>query len=250
MAIIAVGSVHGSPGATTLALDLARLVGADTLLIEADPDGGSLAARLDLGVKPGLTELAGAARVGIDADDLWKFAQPAAPGVALIVAHPAAEQVQAALRAAVTHIGAALRCVSGIVVIDVGRLRPGSAALGFATLADSVVVLAANSVESVVAIHHRARLLAGFGDVQVVLAGGAPYSVTEVAAATGQSVWGVIGSGSRRVAARRRTQAMLRLLADTAAQRMIDVPELLPAPQALPAPLLTLSPPATFGVNA
>ena len=57
MTVIAVGSVHGSPGATTLALDLARLCarspGREVLLIEADPDGGCLAARLDLAVKPG-----------------------------------------------------------------------------------------------------------------------------------------------------------------------------------------------------
>jgi len=40
VAVIAVGSVHGSPGATTLALDLARTLDGEVLLIEADPDGG------------------------------------------------------------------------------------------------------------------------------------------------------------------------------------------------------------------
>ena len=61
---MAVGSISGSPGATSLAIDLARTCAGATpaLLVEVDPDGGRLAARLDLPLRPGLTELAGAAR--------------------------------------------------------------------------------------------------------------------------------------------------------------------------------------------
>ncbi len=219
MTIIAVGSIHGSPGATTLALDLARLCGAETLLIEADPDGGCLAARLDLAVRPGITELAGAARVSITPDDLWSYAQPTDYGVAVIVAHPAAEQVQAALRAAVDHVGMALGSVVGDVIVDVGRLRPGSPALGFAALADRTVIVSANSVEAVVALHHRAQLLRGLGDPLVVLAEAKPYSAADFARSTGQLVWGAVGRDTRRSGRRRRTTELRRLLGDCKAER-------------------------------
>jgi hypothetical protein len=216
MTVFAVGAVHGSPGATTLAYDLARVCGPDALLIEADPDGGCLAARLDLSVRPGLTELAGAARVGIAADDLWRFAQPTSSGVAVVVAHPAAEQVHAALRAAVHHVGSALASLGVHVVIDVGRLRPGSPALGFAAVADRTVVVAENSVESVVTINHRAQLLGGVGGPVVALTAAKPYSTADVAASCGQPVWGVVPRSGRRRAGARRFAALEQLVTEPA----------------------------------
>jgi MinD-like ATPase involved in chromosome partitioning or flagellar assembly len=229
MTVITVGSVHGSPGTTALALDLARLCahspGRDVLLVEADPDGGCLAARLDLAVKPGLTELAGAARVAISVDDLWSYAQPTDTGVAVIVAHPAAEQVQAALRAAVNHIGAALRESAGLVVVDVGRLRPGSPALALAALADRTLIVSANSVEAVVSLHHRRQLLRSVGEPLVVLSAAKPYSTDDVAAACGLAVWGTIGPDTRHSGRRRRGKELRRLLDTVAADEqpaMVD----------------------------
>ncbi|MCU1366089.1 MAG: chromosome partitioning protein [Ilumatobacteraceae bacterium] len=219
MAVVAVCSLHGAPGATALALDLARLCGGGTLLVEADPDGGSLAARLDLAMRPGLTELAGAARVGIAADDVWRFAQPIGTGVGVIVSHPAAEQVQAALRASVQHVGTALRGSSGHVVVDIGRLRPGSPAMGLAAVADTTFVVADNSVESVVALSHRAAVLANIASPQIVLTSYKPYSSDDVEAASGQRVWGVVpsalhaGRGSRR-RSRRRALELERLIGE------------------------------------
>lgn len=213
MAVVAVGSLHGSPGTTLLALDFARFCDGEALLIEADPDGGCLAARLDLALKPGLTELAGAARVGIAADDLWRFAQPTDHGVAVIVAHPAAEQVQAALRAAVNHVSSSLGSLGRHVVIDLGRLRPGSPALGFAALADHLLIASDNSAEAVVSLTHRAQLLHGLADSSVVLSAGKPYSVDEIATTTGQRVWGVLPPIRGRRSVRRRSRALSSLVA-------------------------------------
>jgi len=237
--VVAICSLHASPGATTLALDLARLCGPGTLLIEADPDGGCLAARLDLAVRPGLTELAGAARVGIAADDLWRFAQPTSSALGVIVAHPAAEQVQAALRAAVHHVGSAMNQLSGNVIVDVGRLRPGSPALGFASLADTTLVVAENSVESVVSINHRAQLLGHVGEPLIVLTAAKPYAVAEIEAACGQTVWGVVpraGRRGRRGGVRERAQALLRLVADCASPEIEEVVVEIPGAGALVEP--------------
>jgi len=242
MAVIAVGSLRGSPGATLLALDLARFCDGDALLIEADPDGGCLAARLDLALRPGLTELAGAARVGIAADDLWRFAQPTDHGVAVIVAHPAAEQVQAALRAAVHHVGSSLASLGHHVVIDVGRIRPGSPALGFAALADRLLLVSDNSAEAVVAITHRAQLLHGLADPLVVLTAAKPYGVDEIAATTGQQVWGVMPLAQGRRTVRRRSRALRELVAMCAPDRRTtptapSAPGLAATPVAAPAEL-------------
>ena len=234
MTVIAVGSVHGSPGATTLALDLARRCGDGALVIEFDPDGGTLAARLDLAIRPGLTELAGAARVGIEFDDLWNFAQPIDSGVAVVVAHPAAEQTQAALRAAAHHICAAigqLAVASGVsVIVDVGRLRPASLALCAATAADHTLVVSHNSVEAVVALTHRGQLLSTCGAPLVVLNQSRPYTADDIASASRQQVWGACAhSGSRRDQ-RRRSEALDRLVVDfvqpssAKAEAVTDVP--------------------------
>jgi hypothetical protein len=59
---VAVVSVHGSPGTTTVARTLAAALGRPDrpcLLVEADPDGGVLAARHELRLQPSLTELVG-----------------------------------------------------------------------------------------------------------------------------------------------------------------------------------------------
>ena len=218
MTVIAVGSVHGSPGASTLALDLARHCGDGSLVIELDPDGGTLAARLDLAIRPGLTELAGAARVGIEFDDVWNYAQPIDSGVAVVIAHPAAEQTQAALRAAAHHICAAIGQVAATssvpVIVDVGRLRPGSLALCAATSADHTLVMSHNSVEAVVALTHRRQLLSTCGAPIVVLNLARPYPAADIAAASQQQVWGTCPAGGSRRDQRRRYEALDRLIGD------------------------------------
>ncbi|CAB4884882.1 unannotated protein [freshwater metagenome] len=208
MAVVAVGSVCGSPGVTAFALDLAEVCGRHTLLVEADPDGGSLAARLGLAIRPGLTELAGAARLGIEADDVWRYAQPTASGVSVIAAHPASEQTLAALRAAAGHIAAALSALDNTVIIDVGRLRPGSPALGLAADADCTLVLSDNSVEAVVSLSHRARLLSACSQPLVVMNRRRPYAMVEIAAAVHQQVWGVVPGGCTRREQRSRSAAL------------------------------------------
>ncbi len=210
MTVIAVASLHGSPGATSLAVDLARHCG-DALLVEADPDGGCLAVRLDLGTRPGLTELGGAARTNIDTDELWKFAQQTAFGLSVIVAHPAAEQVHAALRAGALHVGAALRRLTCHVVIDVGRIRPGSPSHALLAAADHTVIVSHNNVEAVVSLRDRAAILRGVPAPIVVMSSSRPYAHKEIEAAVGQRVWGTISTRTGRRGLRQRERDFDRL---------------------------------------
>ncbi len=217
MTLIVVGTVNGSSGATTLAYDLAARAGNGTLLIEADPDGGCLAARLDVALQPGLMELAGAARTGIDADDVWRFAQTTRDGVAVVVAHPSAEQTNAALRAALGHVLSAVVSVDTIVVVDIGRIRPGSASLAAAASADHTIVVSSNSVEAIVALAHRSQLLTACASPVVVLNNAQPYGVAEVADAVQQRVWGVISAARTQRQQRSREAALDALLRELCA---------------------------------
>ncbi len=223
MAVIVVGSVHGSPGATTLAFDLARQAGPGALLIEADPDGGVLAARLELALKPGLMELAGAARTGIEADDLWKFAQLSSTNVAVVAGHPAAEQTSAALRAAIIHISSAAALLDTTVVIDIGRLRPGSPSLGASASADHTLIVSDNSVEAIVSLTHRAQLLNGCAAPMVVLNQDGPYTPEEIASASHQCVWGVVPPARSRRDERQRASAIGELVVAFSAGRAVEL---------------------------
>jgi hypothetical protein len=198
--VVAVGSVHGAPGVTALAVELAAAAPTPALLIEADPDGGCLAARHDIALKPGLIELAGAARASLQPGDLARFAQVGPHGCPTIVAHPATEQVHAALRAAAAHVGPALRAGARPVVVDVGRIRHASPALGFAAAATRLLVVAHNSVESIVTLTHRRNVLQQHAAVAVVLTSPRPYAAEEVERACELPVWGIVPSrpGSRR----------------------------------------------------
>jgi MinD-like ATPase involved in chromosome partitioning or flagellar assembly len=190
MAVIAFTSLHGSPGTTSLAVAVAHHWSAVTqrepVLVEADIDGGVIAARHQLGLVPGLTELAGTARLGIDADDIVGRAQRFGSGVAVVPAHPSSDRTQAALRAAAGHLAHAFSdLVECDVLIDAGRVRPGSPVLPLLDTASRLVVVVRPDAECLVTTMHRLDLLAQYAPLDVVAIGTKPYGAGEVAAALG-----------------------------------------------------------------
>jgi MinD-like ATPase involved in chromosome partitioning or flagellar assembly len=207
MTVITIGSVAGSPGATSLTLALAAAWPRRSLVVDADPDGGRLAARCDLPVRPGLTELAGAARTGLsDPADVWRFVQRSPMGLDLVVAHPAAEQVASALRAASAPIvDALLRLGDTDVLVDVGRVRPGTLAGALLLAADRRIIVTGTRLDDTVALTHRLDLLDGFGGAEIVVAGVGEYSSAELAHVLGRPVLSSRpGRRSRRSTARSR----------------------------------------------
>ncbi len=147
--LVSIASVKGSPGVTTFAVALAARwpFPARPVVIEADPSGGDLGSRLALPPSPGLVSFAAAARLGIDADLVWTHAQRLSGGLSIIAAPPGAEHARVALTElaqhapnglanlrAAEHAGAAL-------IIDCGRLDPGSPALPIVRASDVLVLL-------------------------------------------------------------------------------------------------------------
>jgi len=212
MSLVTVGSVRGGPGATTLAVALAsvwRSTGRSPLLVEADPDGGVLAARFGLGHRPSLTEIGVRARTTIRPDDVWQAAQALpAPGgdgaVPVVVAHPSADQCQAALRTVGPRLGALLDALADHdVIADVGRLRPGSPALALVEQSSLVLLVLRPRLEEIDAAAQRVAALNERGLVRLVLVGEHPYPRADVASVLGVAVAGVIGDDARSAVALR-----------------------------------------------
>jgi hypothetical protein len=210
MSLVTVGSVRGGPGATTVAVALASVWarrGRAPFLLEADPDGGVLVARFGLGHRPSLTELGARARTSISADDVWQAAQALpAPGrdhaVPVVVAHPAADQCQAALRTVGPRLGGLLDSLPDHdVVADVGRLRPGSPALALVEESSVVLVVLRPRLEEIDAVAQRVTALKHHGSARLVLVGDRPYPAAEVASVLGLTVAGVVADDTRSASA-------------------------------------------------
>lgn len=206
MAVIGIVAAHGSPGATTLAVALAHRLGVHRaeppLLIEADPDGGVIAARHGLLGAAGLTALAGAARAGLQAGDLERFAVPMASGLPVIAAHPSPEQTHAAVRVVAGPLAAAIGGEPGPgIVIDLGRLRPGSPAEPLAAVCDELLVVVRPELDQVLAIADRLDTLGRFAALRVVVVGDRPYPPSEVRSALGVPAVAVIAADARAVTA-------------------------------------------------
>jgi hypothetical protein len=176
--------------------------GRQALLVEADPDGGVLAARYGLGAHPNLTELAGRTRSGLRPTDAWDHAQVLPGGLGVVVAHPSADQTHAALRTGAARIGDHLSRVDGTdVLVDAGRLSPSSPALDLLPWAALIVVVLRPRLDEISAIAQRFPALQELGEVGVVLVGKRPYGPSEVAANLGAEVLGVLADDPKGAAA-------------------------------------------------
>ncbi|GAB1512526.1 chromosome partitioning protein [Actinophytocola sp. KF-1] len=151
MRVIAIGSVKGSPGVTTLAVALAARWPAPgrPVVVECDPSGGSLAARFGLRTAPGLVSLTAAARQDPDFALLWRHTQPLPGGLPVVVAPPGADYTRAALatllearRQTVPVLRGAATCPGAVVIADCGRLDTGSPAVAIAREADRLLLVA------------------------------------------------------------------------------------------------------------
>lgn len=188
MTVVAVGSLKASPGATTTMLALAAVwpVGRPLLLVEADPDGGVLAARFGLSTDPGLATAAPALRRDASAEQLARHVQTLPGGTPLLVAPGSPEQTRVSLSGCATRLGGALAAGDGDALVDCGRLAVGSPALPLLAAADRVVVVIRPRVEELQYLVHRLPALReACREVVVMLVGDTPYKRADVQHALG-----------------------------------------------------------------
>jgi hypothetical protein len=129
VALVAVGSVR-SCGVTTLALGLTATwpTGRRVLLVEADPAGGTLAAASGWPPEPSLVSLAAAARRGGDPALVWEHCHQLPGAVSVLAGPPLGEQARSTLALLAPLLGQ-LGELDADVVVDCGRLDPGSTSL-------------------------------------------------------------------------------------------------------------------------
>lgn len=144
--LVAVGSVTGSPGGTTLALALAATWPEENpVLVECDADGGDLAELFQRSPEPGLSTLVSVAEQDSNGPEHMTPHQQrigAGLGVATVLAPRGDDAEDAVAKLLKTHANVFTRtAVQRPVVMDVGRLRRAAGAQ-LARHADHLLVVA------------------------------------------------------------------------------------------------------------
>lgn len=242
MTIFAFGSAHASPGVTASVMLLAAgwraSTGRDVLVIEADPDGGVLAARFaELRADRTLTDVAVDVRRGFDLERVLSSARSVWGGVPVVVSPPSAEQTQSALTTGADRLAAGLAAAQLDVLVDVGRLTSRSPALPLARRAVVTVMVSPPTFEAVAALTTRVPELRAQGcDLGVVTVGDRPYEPAEVAAAAGVPLLAVLPNEPRAAAPfaggqgndrRVRRSLLWRAAGDLASRLVLRVPTVL-----------------------
>ena len=197
--LAAFGAVRSSPGVTTAVLTIASCLD-NSVLVEADWDGGVLGARLGLSREPGLTTLAAAARVD-PSSDITAHAQ-LLPGGTLAVPGPAsAGSAVGVWTSAGSRLAGTLRAGarSRPVLVDVGRLSPLSPVVPLLDAADLLVVVARPAVEELHAAAVRIDDLQREAScpLAMLLVGERPHGPDEVAVQLQVNVLGALADDRR-----------------------------------------------------
>lgn len=197
MSIIAVGSAKASPGVTTLSVGLGlsweATTGRRAVLIEADGDGGVLAARFGLASAPSLVELSATARHELTIDRLQASCQLLAGQLPTLVAPGCGETTTLVLAPLASRLADGLGQLDDIdAVVDVGRLRLHSPAVDLVNHCDLLVLVARPQFDQLVPLVHQARRVASHDiPTALVCVGDRPYPPTEMAKASQLNLLGV-----------------------------------------------------------
>ncbi len=207
--IVAVASRKASPGVTTLTTLLAAYwhePGASRLVVEADPSGGTLAARLStahrLSWDPGLLSLS-TTRGRIDAAALASVSQQIDEGLWVAAAPPSPDQVSASLARMGDQGASQLAAAPDIrAFVDCGRLTASSPAASLARRAALTIIVCRPRLDEV---HSLAPAVVELNEagctLGLVCVGDGPYPPTEVASTVGIELLGVIPVDHRAAAA-------------------------------------------------
>lgn len=189
MMLVVVVSVKGSPGVTTFSVALAARwpAAARTVLVEADPSGGDIGIRFSLASTPGVVSLAAAARRSDEPALLWQHAQVLPGGLPVVTAPPDADRARTALSALVDPTGgagilrAAANTPDSVVIVDGGRVDPGSPVMPIVRAADAVILLSRAHADDLAHLARRLPAIGRWTAHPVMLLVGAGYSPAEVA---------------------------------------------------------------------
>lgn len=164
--IVALGSVRGSPGVTSWTMLLAAAWEQDSVdrgrvVLEADPDGGVLAARYGVGVDPGAITFAASHRRGLgEWLEVAEHSRDLGSNVMLIPGTESADRAASMWRDAAPTTASAIAANSRFDwFVDCGRFRPESPSLAFTDVAALTILVAGPMIEDLVQLPATLRLL-------------------------------------------------------------------------------------------
>lgn len=185
--IVTLGSVRGAPGVTSWSMLLAAAwqgTDVERVVLEADPDGGVIAARYGFGVEPGVISLAASLRrSGVTDLDLDEHGRHVAPNVLVIPSPESPERCTALWTDAAAPMAASLADDRERVwFVDAGRYRPSAPAEAFVAHSSLSLLLSLAGPEDIVQLKGTLSRLSDLGDgrVGVVLVGKPAHAVDEV----------------------------------------------------------------------
>ncbi|MXW42935.1 MAG: hypothetical protein F4X48_02970 [Acidimicrobiia bacterium] len=203
MSFIVIGSAKASPGATSLAVGLSLTWQATTnrqaMLIEADADGGVMAARFGLASNPSLLELSGTARHELSLQGLQTNCQMLADQVPCLVAPGCGNTVSLVLSSMATRLATSFSQFGELDgIADIGRIRLNTQSAKLIECCDLLIVVARPEFEQLVPLVHLARTLQTQNIPSVLVCiGDRPYPPAEMAKTSGLNLLGVMAHDSR-----------------------------------------------------
>lgn len=208
MSVVVLASAKASPGVTTLTLAMAlgwpRGESRQVRVLEADTDGGVLAARLGLHAEPNVAGLAVAGRRGLSREILTSHEQEVAEGVRLIAAPASSEQVHVSLGVLSPNLVAALAADTETdTLVDAGRLSPRSPLVDLARHAGLTLLVTSARRDQVEIVAARVAALREVGCAVGLVCTHArtPHPPAEFAEVAGVELVGVIGADERTAGA-------------------------------------------------
>lgn len=205
--LVAVVSLKGSPGVTTFSVALAARwpAPARALLVEADPSGGDIATRFSLAPAPGLVSLVAAARRSSEPGLVWQLTHALPGGLPVVAAPPDADRARAALSALTQDTGlGVLRAVADTpetaVIVDCGRIDPGTPAMPIVRVADVLVLLSRSHADDLAHLVLRLPAVGRWSRRPVLLLVGDGYPTADVARELGVPPLGRIPADPRGAA--------------------------------------------------
>jgi Mrp family chromosome partitioning ATPase len=210
--LVVVTGGKGGPGATTLAVGLAgawAAAGRRVLLVDLDAAGGDVAAHLPVGEirGRGVAALLAAGAGRVEPRGVAAEAVEVAAGLRVLVGLPRADGAGLLRPAVAVAVVRAARQVAGVevVLVDAGRLLPGSVAAALLAVPDPIGVLAARADVPGALAAQRALLVAAAATatplalVAVGVRRRVSGEVAELAAALEHPVSGVVPAYRRQL---------------------------------------------------
>lgn len=202
--MVAILSIKGSPGVTTLCVALAARWPdpGRAVVVEADPAGGDIAMRFGLDQAPGLLSLAAAARREADPGLVWRHSQALPGDLPVVAAPPDATRARGALAALAPLEGSGpLRTAadepSAVVVVDCGRVDAGSPAMPAVRAADVAVVLTRSGADNLAHLARRMPEIGAWSRRPFLLLAGRGHSIAEVSRELGVTPLGRVPDDPR-----------------------------------------------------